>query len=265
MLKLLHRIFHKQNSFLLLLAYVSAFVFGLVALVVTSSGSPSYKQEAFTVFFMCETAVLLFVIPLLAVNRMGSEMLSSTIAQFVSAQMHSGKIAVKIFGHPLVIAILLCGIPGLIALIIREFTGGIPAALAIRAFLMTLAITVFALSIGFYCSVICKTALSAAGMALLILAVICTEPIWFGPVISLAPDTPILIQASLLINPFVGMASALNFDILRTDPLYQICPIGQLRFQYPSCWSVALFNLLAGLFFFWRSATRIRRFIIPAF
>ena len=130
--------------------------------------------------------------------------------------------------------------------------------------LVLLTITVFALSIGFYCSVICKTAFAAAGVSLLILVLLSTEPIWFGPIINLMPDAPILIQSSLLINPFVGVASAINFDILRTDPFYQICPIGQLRFQYPSCWSVASFNLLMAFAIFWRSAAGIRRLIVPS-
>lgn len=264
MLKLLHRIIQKQRPFSLLIAYGAVFVFGAFALLMTSTGSPSYKQESFTIYFMSETAVLLFVIPLLAVNRMDSKMRSATIAQFASAQMHSAKMAIKVFGPSLAVAIVLCGIPGLTALIIRAFVRGIPAGPVIQAFLMTLAITVFALSIGSYCAVVCKTAFSAAGLAWLILTLICTEPIWFGPIINVAPDTPILIQASLLINPFVGVASALGFDVLRSDPFYQICPIGQLRFQYPSCWSVALFNLFMGLMIFWRSATRIRRLIVPS-
>lgn len=47
-----------------------------------------------------------------------------------------------------------------------------------------------------------------------------------------------LIAGLLLANPLVGMASATGFDLMRTDLLYQITPIGQRFFDYPS-WQAA--------------------------
>jgi hypothetical protein len=264
MFESLIRIIRRQWLLLLLIAYTVVLILGAYALVIASAGSEAYNAESFAFFFMIEIAILLFVIPLLAVVRIDSEMRSATIAQFVSAQMSPGRIAIRVFGYPLLIAIILCLIPGSMALIIRKFFGGIPAIDIILASLLMLTIAAFALSLGFYCSVICRTAFSGAGLALLILVLVCTEPIWFAPIINLAPDTPVLIQSTLLINPFVGVASALKFDILRTNPLYHICPIGQLRFQYPSCWSIASYNLLLALVIFWRSAVSIRRMVVPS-
>jgi hypothetical protein len=264
MAKFLSGVIQKHWLLLLLIAYTMALILGAYALIMTSAGSEAYSAESFAVFFMSEIAILLFVVPLLAVDRMDSEMRIATIAQFVSTPMSPAKIGSKIFGYPLLIAIVLCLIPGLTALMLRRFIGGIPVIDITRAFLLTLPIAAFALSVGFYCSTICRTAFSAAGFALLILVLVCTVPIWFGPIINLAPDSPLLIQSSLLINPIVGVASALRFDILRTDPLYHISPIGQLRFQYPSCWSVASYNLALALILFWRSAVGIRRMVVPS-
>jgi hypothetical protein len=128
---------------------------------------------------------------------------------------------------------------------------------------MVMTVAVFMLSIGIYLSTVCKNTFSAAGLALLIVILVCTEPIWFGPVINSYPDASFLIQSSLLINPVVNVAAALHFDILRTDPFYQICPIGQLRFHYPSYGSAALFNLLIALIISWRSVAGIRRITAP--
>jgi hypothetical protein len=264
MFELLYRTIRKQSVLLLLITYLVVCLLVAFVMVMTSTGSSASRQESFTIYFMSEAAILLFITPLLAVNRIDFEMRGATIAQFISTQGHWAKATLKIFGSPLLIAVLLCLISGFAALIIRGFIGDIAAAGIMKASLMALPIAVFALSIGFYCSIICKTVFSAAGLALLLLVLICTEPIWLGPLINRAPESSFLIQFSLLINPFIGMASALDFDLLRTDPFYQISPIGQLRFHYPSCWSAASVQFLMALAIFWRSAVGIRRMIIPS-
>ncbi len=253
----------KYWLFFLPAAYAAVLIIGARALIKTSSGSAAYSAESFAFFFMTAVAVLLFVVPLLAVYRMDSEIRSATIAQFASAQINPAGIGFRISGYPALIAVVLCVITGVTALMIRKFFGGIPAADIFKASLLTLTIAAFALSVGFYCSILCRTAFSAAGLALLTLLLVSTEPIWFGPIINLAPDSPILIQFSLLINPFVGVASVLKFDILRTELLYHICPISQLRFQYPSFWAAASYHLIVALLIFWRVIAGIRRMAVP--
>jgi hypothetical protein len=92
---------------------------------------------------------------------------------------------------------------------------------------------------------------------------VCTEPVWIGPAIESTTHASALIPGSLLINPFVGMASALRFDIFRVEPFYQISPIGQRRFNYPSWYSVASLYLLVSLFLYWRSRVRLFRMATP--
>jgi hypothetical protein len=221
-----------------------------------------YSHGAFIIFSMCEAALILFVTPLLAVNRMDSA-LRSTMIQFLSAQASPIKISWELMRYPLLISFILCLIPALLGLFLGKFIGSPSATIVLKTFFIVMTIALSALSIGFYASIICKNALSAAGLALLIIILICTEPIWFGPVISKV-NTPILIQCSLLINPFVSVASALNFDVLRISPFYEICPIGQLRFQYSDCWLAASFNLLTALMLFWRFIIGVRRMFAPS-
>lgn len=221
-----------------------------------------YTQGAFVIFSMCEVALILFIAPLIAVNRMDSA-LSSAMVQFLSTQGSPIKISWELLRHPLLMAFILCLIPSLIGLFLKDLVGAPPAAVVLKSFFVMLAIALAALSLGFYASIICKNVLSAAGFALLMIILISTEPIWFGPVISLANTSPIM-QFSLLINPFVSAASALNFDILRIDPFYGICPIGQLRFQYPSIWLAASFYLFIALVIFWRFIIGVRRMLAPS-
>jgi hypothetical protein len=259
-----YRIMRQRRPILLLLLYFIACVAGPVMLSNFAFGPASHGQGAFVIFSMCEIAAILFMIPLIAVNRAGSAIRGTGITQFLPAQRSSGRIAFGLFRYPLLITALLCLIPGLSVLLMRNFLGFVPALSIMRTSFVVLTIGIFALTIGFYASIIFRSALSAAGFALLVIVLISTQPIWFGPVINSIPNSSLLIQSSLLINPFVSVASTVGFDILRTDPFYQICPIGQLRFEYPSYWSSALFNLLVALAIFGLSAIGIRRMVLPS-
>jgi hypothetical protein len=54
-----------------------------------------------------------------------------------------------------------------------------------------------------------------------------------NPLIELAPAPEGIIYATLLINPFVAVASSIHFDVLRTDPLYYLSSISAYQFHYP--------------------------------
>ena len=54
-----------------------------------------------------------------------------------------------------------------------------------------------------------------------------------NPVIEWVADPSLIIQATLLLNPFISIASSINMDILRMDPLYSLSTIGVLQFHYP--------------------------------
>jgi hypothetical protein len=251
-----------KRSLLLLVALYTIFCLAGALLLSNLLKQTDYTQGAFVIFSMGELAFILFITPLIAVNRIDSALRSSMV-QFISTLGNPIKISWELLRYPLLIAFTLCLIPALLGLILKDFLGSPPAIVVLKTFVIMLAIALSALSIGFYASIICKNAISAAGFALLVIILISAEPIWFGPVISLANSSSI-VQFSLLINPFVSAASAVNFDILRIDPFYEICPIGQLRFQYPACWFATLFNLSIALVIFWRFIVGVRRMLAPS-
>jgi hypothetical protein len=251
-----------KKSFLLLVSLYTFICLAGALFVSSLLSRADYSQGAFVIFSMCEIALILFITPLIAVNKVDSA-LRGAMVQFLSTQGSPIKISWELLRYPLLIAFILCLIPALLGFILKNFLGAPPAIIIFKTFFIALAIALAALSIGFYASIICKNALSSAGLALLFIILICTEPIWFGPVISKA-NTSLIVQFSLLINPFVNAASALNFDILRMDPLYEICPIGQLRFQYPAFWLAVSFNLSIALVLFWRFNIGVRRMLAPS-
>lgn len=62
-----------------------------------------------------------------------------------------------------------------------------------------------------------------------------------NPIIKLSADPHIIIQAALLLNPYAAIASSINFDILRTDPLYYLSTISAYQFRYPAPFQFWLF------------------------
>lgn len=163
------------------------------------------------------------------------------------------------FVRVLPVALIICAGPCAAALVMRALFGGIPAWDIARTSLAVLMSGVSALALGWYCSVLCRDVFSAAGLSLFVILLVCTEPVWIGPVIDSTSNVSMLIQSSLVANPLAGVAAALNFDIFRTEPLYQICPFGQRRFTYPPWYAAPLFHGLASLFLLWRSSAGIRR------
>ncbi len=254
----------KKPLLALLSLYIILCLAGALFLSSLSDDQADYRQGSFIIFSMGEVAAILFIIPLLAINRMDPLLRGNDMAHFLSTPGYPIKITWGLLRYPLLITTIVCLIPALSGLILNNALGSPAPEIIARSFIMILSIALAALAIGFYASTVCKNALSAAGFALLIIILVSTEPIWLGPVINSVANMPLIIPLSLLLNPFVGAASALNFDILRIDPFYQICPIGQLRFQYPGFWSAVLFNLLIALAVFWRFMVGIRRMLAPS-
>lgn len=55
-----------------------------------------------------------------------------------------------------------------------------------------------------------------------------------NPVIEWINDPSLIIQATLLLNPLIGIASSIDLDILRMYPLYSLSSIGVFQFHYPA-------------------------------
>ncbi|MBN2321812.1 MAG: hypothetical protein JXR49_22225 [Acidobacteria bacterium] len=248
---------------LFVIGYFAVCLGGTLGLNIHLTGNTSFEYEPFVYLFFTVAPLIIFLVPLLVIYKISREKRGITLAQLLSAGTGGIGLAVRIVRVPATITLILCLVPGLSAFIISRIFGGVPAAGILRASLIMIIIGIFVLCLGFLCSIYCKNAYSAAGCALLVIVLICLEPLWFGPVIYATPNASYLIQPSLLINPFVGLASAIDFDLFRTSPLYQICPIGQRKFEYPAYTSVGLFYLLVSLVLFWRSAAGIRKTAEP--
>jgi len=244
---------------LLLAVYFAVCCGGILCLNVCWTGNTSIGYEPFVFLFFIVALLALFLIPLIVIYKISSGKRGVTLVQLLSAGRSGFGLAFRIIRLPAGITLGICLVPGFSVLIVSRIFGGIPAPGILRVSLLTTIIGIFALCLGFLCAIHFRNPYSAAGCALLVIVLICLEPVWFGPVIYTVPNASYLIQPSLLINPLVGVASALDFDIFRMNPLYQICPIGQRKFEYPSYLSVGLFYLLVSSILFWRSAAGIRK------
>jgi len=235
-----------------------------VPAVAAGTGHLGFGQRQLVAVFMAELALVLFLVPLLAATMMASEQRGRQAVRFLLPQPEPARRAWALFSYPLLATVGLCLAPALAALLLKALFGGQPAPAIVAASLALTPFAVCALALGSYCSLVCRDLVSAAGLALLITVLVSAGPVWLGPVIDATPDASLLIQPALVVNPFVGLASAMEFDLFRTEPFYQICPIGQRKFDYPSWWTVATVLVLASLPLFWRSMVRIRRMGEPS-
>jgi hypothetical protein len=253
----------KGNRALVLLSllYVLLCLGGAIGLAFSARGEFSVERAPVVALFMSAAVLILFFVPLWGIDR-GMPWKRSVQRQPVSADF-PGK-ALAEWTRSARPALVLCTVPCAAALIARVLFGGIPLSDILPTSLVVLSFAMCALVLGLYCVLVCRCPYSSAGVALLIIVFVCTEPVWIGPGIESTSHASALIQGSLLINPFVGMASALRFDIFRTEPFYQICPIGQRRFYYPSWYSVASLYLLVSLFLYWRSRVRLFKMATPS-
>ena len=90
----------------------------------------------------------------------------------------------------------------------------------------------------------------AAGVVYALVLACVAGLILLGPVDS-AIGSEGLVQSALVANPFVGVASALEFDLMRSEWLYRISPLARRGFRYPSPYAAAgVYAIATALFFF---------------
>jgi hypothetical protein len=160
----------------------------------------------------------------------------------------------------LVAAAPLCGV----ALATRRFRGAVPAAAAFALALLisagwtmaawewstaaaggvlashaTLAVTGLALAaLGAWFGCTLRDPLDAAAFSSGAALAAALGLFAAGPLAAALPTG--MVNAALSLSPIVSVASAVNVDLLRTDPLYQISPLAHLRFEYPVWYSPLL-------------------------
>jgi hypothetical protein len=123
---------------------------------------------------------------------------------------------------------------------------------------LTLGTAAIALAVfGAWCGSIFRDPLDAAACSVAVVLISTCGLFALG---SLSADLPTpVVNAALLANPIVAVASAANIDLLRFEFLYQISPIAHGRFDYPvwymaaACFSLVSLTAAAGV-------VRARRF-----
>ena len=110
-----------------------------------------------------------------------------------------------------------------------------PTAMATH---LTLGAAAIALAVlGAWCGSMFRDSLDAAACSVTV-ALIATCGLFFLGSLGADLPTPV-VNAALLANPIVAVASAANIDLLRFEFLYQISPIAHRRFDYPA-WHLAV-------------------------
>lgn len=113
----------------------------------------------------------------------------------------------------------------------------VEAFLSTRVLLVMTALAAMALAL--LASAICRDVHDAAAVTYASLAALATSAVLAAPLLALRAEMGTTISGLLLTNPIVGMASAVNFDLFRTDLLYRLTPIGQRAFEYPAWQAVS--------------------------
>lgn len=105
----------------------------------------------------------------------------------------------------------------------------------IFTYLMTLFFIAILISgIAYLINALTVNAFASITTVYLILLFMIGGIILLNPIIKWAEDPHIIIQATLFLNPYIAIASSINLDILRTDPLYYLSAISAYQFRYPA-------------------------------
>jgi hypothetical protein len=102
-------------------------------------------------------------------------------------------------------------------------------------------------TLGTLLSILAKSPLAAAGLAALLSLLAICSPVVLTPALADGGGTTSLIEASLLVSPVVGLATASGLDPMRSELLYRASPIGQRRFAYPSTSAASMFFAAAAI------------------
>ena len=110
---------------------------------------------------------------------------------------------------------------------------------------LTLGTVAIALAVfGAWCGSTFRDPLDAAACSVAVVLVATCGLFGLG---TLSADLPTsVVNAALMANPIVAVASAANIDLLRFEFLYQISPIAHGRFDYPAWYlAAACFSLVS--------------------
>lgn len=121
--------------------------------------------------------------------------------------------------------------------------GWILARLAMSQLELACMAAVF-VALGLLCSTQLRSASSAAAVAYLMVLIMLAAPLAIGPAVARRPGAEGVINVALVTSPITSLAAALEFDLMRSEIVYRLSPIGQRRFRYPT--SSTVLALQAG-------------------
>lgn len=110
--------------------------------------------------------------------------------------------------------------------------GPLSMGLVLHARVVLLTAVLSAMGVGLFWSAVCANTRSSVTLGLLSLAAFAGNVFFMGPLLRCLPTPEAAINLAIWVNPVVGMASALQMDILRTGWVYSLSPIGMYRFDY---------------------------------
>lgn len=112
-------------------------------------------------------------------------------------------------------------------------TWGIPFAIILRLFLTLFFTGLLLISINLFISSIVKDSSASIPISYLTIFSLTGGVILMNPLIEWVSHPEMIIQPTLLLNPFIAITSAINLDVLRTDPIYYLSTISTFQFHYP--------------------------------
>ena len=201
-------------------------------------------RKGMVMLSLCETAFYLLGLPLLLFSvcfRDGGTIQRDLLIVLPGRQWTKWK---EMFDTAVLVILLI--LPAVIPAVYLH-TWQVPVNIIIR-FTLTLCLIVLSFSaVIHFIHALSRNAFASLAAVYIYMLSLAGGIIFMNPVIEWASDPEGIIQAVLLLNPFIGIASSINLDILRTDPLYYLSAISMYNFRYPGPVQVGLFH---GFVFF---------------
>jgi hypothetical protein len=112
--------------------------------------------------------------------------------------------------------------------------GGPRASDVYAARLLLVAFAVFGIGLGAWASSASASVVASRGACLTLAFGMAAAPFAVAPLISVLGGRPELVQATVMVSPWILAAGASGFDILRAQWMYALSPLGSVEMVYPA-------------------------------
>jgi hypothetical protein len=216
-------------------------------------------RRVFTAMSMVAALVAVLVPPLFTVNAITGAREARTLPTLFLGSWRSTTLVLTRLALPAARASGLILASFVAVSSVKLVLGGVSASEILTSQLLLLLLSLVMVSAGFCCSTLFRDVHVAAGLLYLVVLLAVGAPVLTAPLIARLANAELLIGAELLVNPLIATASAIGLDLMRTELIYDLSPIGQRRFAYPSWLEVAAFYLLLSALLFCASVWRVQR------